>query len=192
MINWLFTNWIELVAALLGILFILFEIKEHIIMWPIGIAQTCFYVVVYYNVSLYADTLLNMYYVIMGIIGWYWWRKGTKDELKISRISKKGFIISLSSIIIFTTGFGYYLHTQTDASFPFWDSLTTAIGVIATILLGRKVFEQWHLWIIANGISIVLYINKDLIMTAVLFAILFVLSFVGLFQWKRKLQETND
>ena len=185
--NWIIENWIEIVGALIGFIYIFFEIKVNKWMWPIGILTSIFYIIIFFNSKFYADMSLQFYYIVISIIGWYWWNKeqNLNKELKIRKLNKTLLLqLILSSTIVFIF-LSYILVNYTDSPLPYWDSLTTALSIIATWMLARKIIEQWILWIIIDLISMLLYLYKGLYPTSILFLIYSGLAIIGYLQWKK-------
>jgi len=185
--NWIIENWIEIVGALIGFVYIFFEIKVNKWMWPIGILTSIFYIIIFFNSKFYADMSLQFYYIVISIIGWYWWNKeqNLNKELKIRKLNKTLLLqLILSSTIVFIF-LSYILVNYTDSPLPYWDSLTTALSIIATWMLARKIIEQWILWIIIDLISMLLYLYKGLYPTSILFIIYSGLAIIGYLQWKK-------
>ena len=192
--DWIIQNWIEIVGALAGFIYIFFEIKASKWMWPIGIVTSVFYVYIFFTSKFYADMSLQFYYILISILGWYWWLFGGKKgkELKISTLNFKLFIkLAIASIAIFAF-YSYILTNFTDSPLPYWDSLTTALSIVATWMLARKIIEQWLLWIFVNFVSIILYMYKGLYPTVGLFFVYFSLAIVGYFKWKKLLKLEKD
>ena len=102
---------------------------------------------------------LQFYYVIISIYGWYAWRKqkNNGDELKIRRATKQLYI-KLSVWLIVTYAVLYYvLDRFTDSPIPVGDAFTSAVAIVATWMLSRKIIEQWWFWVVANFVSVGLY-----------------------------------
>ena len=188
--NWIIQNWVEIVGALAGFVYIFFEIKVSKWMWPIGLLTSVFYVLVFYNSKFYADMSLQFYYIVISIVGWYWWLKGGREggELEISNLKKNlAYKLLAASILIFGL-IAYVLIEFTDSPLPYWDALTTSLSIVATWMLARKMIEQWLLWIFIDLVSMALYIYKGLYPTSLLFLIYSVLAIVGYIQWKKELK----
>ena len=163
-------------------------------MWPIGLLTSVFYVLVFYDSKFYADMSLQFYYIAMSIAGWYWWIKGGKEgsELSISKLRKEIFFKLILTSFLFFTVISYILVNYTDAPLPYWDALTTALSIVATWMLVKKILEQWILWVIIDLISMVLYLYKGLYPTSILFFVYSILAIFGYFQWRKLYQEKND
>jgi len=204
--DWLPDIWIEVFGVITGIAFVFLEIKQNNWLWPVGIVTSAVYILVFFTGKLYADMSLQGYYLVISIIGWYWWLKGSKvqryegaevryDEagvnssngksLKVSRISTK---ITLVLLFVFVTLYSvmyFILSRFTDSPVPAADSFVTSLSIVATWMLARKIYEHWYLWIIVNSVSCVLFLTRGLYATVILYAVYFTMSFVGLREWKR-------
>ena len=188
--NWIIQNWVEIVGALAGFVYVFFEIKVSKWMWPIGLLTSIFYIVIFFKSKFYADMSLQFYYVAISLLGWYWWLKGGREgkALEMSHLSSN-FVIKLSviSLLVFVL-IAYILVNYTDSPLPYWDALTTSLSIVATWLLARKIIEHWLLWIFIDLVSMVLYIYKGLYPTSILFLFYSVLAVLGYFQWKKELK----
>ena len=136
------------------------------------------------ELKLYAEAGLYGLYALFGLYGW-WWSANQGGE-SIGRISL-AVLMTLSAIgVVLSIGTGYLMRTLTDSPRPFLDSFTSVFGLLATWLRAKRFLEAWHYWIILNGISIGLY-DRGASFYAGLMGIYFVMSFIGLRQWKRAL-----
>jgi nicotinamide mononucleotide transporter len=133
---------------------------------------------------------LQVYYLIISFYGWYWWIKGGDPEksgnLPISRAPQKLYLILLLVMSALFIGIWLVLSEFTDSPIPGWDSLTTSISIVATWMLARKYLEHWVLWMVANTISVGLYIYKGLLPTVVLFIVYTIMAVAGYLSWKRE------
>jgi len=194
--NWIIEHWVELIGALLGLVFVLLEIKQHIFLWPIGIATSIFYIFVFFSARFYADMALQFYYVGVSIYGWVWWLRGSKHtnkpEIPVTHVPSR-MIIPLALItFLLCIVMAFVLQTYTDSPVPVGDAFTTALSITATWMLARKYIEQWLVWIVVNGVSLGLYVYKELYPTSVLFFVYFILAFLGYYNWKRTLIQTKS
>jgi len=187
--EWLAGNKTELLGAILGILYIIFSIKQNILTWPTGLLTSLFYIVVFYNSKFYADMGLQVYYVGISIYGWYYWMKGKQPEQKknihvrktIARLWLKLCVVSILIYFVLLI----ILLKLTDSDVPYLDSLTTALSVVATWMLARKYMEHWLIWIFVDLLSAALYIYKNLWPTVILFIIYTVMAVLGYREWKK-------
>lgn len=193
--EWLLVNKIELLGAILGVLYIRFSIKQNIFTWPTGILTSALYIVVFFNSALYAAMGLQFYYVAISIYGWYYWLKGKKVDnkslLPVRAVNKKLWIkIGVISILLYFSIL-FVLVKFSDSDVPFMDSLTTTLSITATWMLARKYIENWVIWIFVDFASIGLYIYKSLWPTVILFVVYTVLAFFGYIEWKKDLKSTK-
>lgn len=196
--EWFASHMLEIFGAVTGIIYVFLEIKQSIWLWPVGIATSATYIIVFRDNGFYADMMLNVYYVIISIYGWWAWKYGNqskesgREELKIRRMRKRDiFVASTAFLIIFSVMF-YLLDTLTDSPVPLWDALITSLSVVATWMLTRKILEQWHVWILANAIAVIVYICKGMYPTSILFVVYFIMAIEGLREWKRDFRRDHE
>jgi nicotinamide mononucleotide transporter len=205
MMYWLSDHYIEVFGAVTGILYVFLEIRQTIWLWPIGIITSAVYIWVFFSSKFYADMSLQVYYLVISILGWYWWLKGTgqineevkrregegeKEKLPVTRIKLKTAVI-LAFVFLLLYGLMWIVLTNfTDSPVPAWDSFITSLSIVATWMLARKIFEHWYLWIIVNFVSSFLFIIKGLYPTVILYVIYGIMSFAGLAAWKKTIR--ND
>jgi nicotinamide mononucleotide transporter len=188
--HWITDNWIEIFGAVTGIIFVFLEIRQNLWLWPVGIVTSAVYIWVFFKGKLYADMSLQGYYLVISVLGWYWWLKGAGrrvqgNGLKVRRINTR---LALALLIVFIILFFvmYLLLSRfTDSPVPAADSFVTSLSIIATWMLARKIYEHWYLWIVVNSVSCVLFFSRDLYATVLLYALYCIMSFAGLKVWKR-------
>jgi len=188
--RWLLNNYIEVIGALSGLIYLYLEIKQRIWLWPLGIITSAFYIYIFYTSKFYADMGLQVYYLIVSIYGWYHWLFGgkvkAKNSLPVANTPKSNYLPLAAASVALIVIIRYILIHYTDSPVPTGDAFTTALSITATWMLARKYIEHWWLWVIVDSVSLVLYINKELYPTSVLFAFYTAMSFVGYFQWKKE------
>ncbi len=190
LMKWLSGNYIELLGAILGVVYIFFSIRQSILTWPVGLLTSVLYVWVFFDSKLYADMGLQMYYVAISIYGWYEWLHGDQQtharSIAISRLSGKlGIILAVVSLAIFML-IWFILKNYTDSSVPVADSLATSLSIVATWMLARKILEHWLVWIFVDAFSIGLFWYKDLLPTVFLFVVYTVMALMGYREWKKE------
>lgn len=198
---------LEYFGVLTGLLYLLLEIRQHRAMWIVGFLTSLVYVFVFFFSKIYADMGLNIYYVAISIYGfWQWTRKDKKalrEELPVQNTPANEAIlyrcmtfplfagISLSILAIYALLY-YVLHNFTDSPIPAGDAFTTAVGIVATWMLARRIVEHWIFWIIVNSVSVYLYYLRGLYPTMFLYICYAILAAVGLYTWKKKGVKRND
>lgn len=183
--------WIEVFGVVTGILYVILEVKQNRLLWPLGILTSAAYIYIFFSGKFYADMGLQIYYVLISIYGWYYWSRGgargDEGELPVVRINRKQLILLLLTFAFAWLGIYFVLDRFTDSTVPLGDSFTTALAIVATWMLTRKIIEQWFLWIIANLVSIGLYIYKGLYPTVILYAVYAGMAVYGYLVWKRSM-----
>jgi len=194
MITWVSEHLLEILGVISSLLYLLFSIRQSILLWPMGILSALLYTVVFYQSKFYADMGLNAYYFFISIYGWALWSRqkdGSGKGLPVISISfKLAMLLSLISAVAFA-GIGIILDRYTDSPIPYWDAFTTALSFVATWMLARKILEHWMVWIVVDVISMALYLYRGLYPTLVLFAIYTIMAIIGYIQWKKTLQKTS-
>ena len=180
---------LEAGAAILGILSVWCAKQNKIAVYPTGMISTGIYVYLLFQAGLVGDLMINAYYFIMSIYGWYFWtlKKETTLVNPISRMNtyeKRWWFIFFMGIIFFVSGIYILFDKWKDWSAPI-DTFTTAIFFIAMWLMARKKIEHWFFWITGNLISIPLYMAKGLGLTSLQYLIFTVIAIFGYIQWKK-------
>lgn len=187
--EWCLKNWIEITGAVLGLLYILFSIRQNILTWPTGFLTAVFYIFVFLNSKIYATMALQVYYAGISVYGWLSWRgfpmKENKKELPVTGLSKPLIIILLPITALIYVLIFFILTRFTDSPVPLLDSLITSLSIIGTWMLARKILEHWLIWIAVDGISVALFIFKELWPSAVLFLVYTILAIFGYAEWKK-------
>lgn len=210
MTEWIIENYIEILGAAAGMIYVVLEIRQDLLLWPLGIMTAGFYIVVFYTSRFYAGMGLQVYYLAVSIAGWYWWKKGInaavpdpRDEgidvahgktgsgnakpLEVSRLGPRtGFVLATVFVILYLLMW-IILSRLTDSPVPGWDSFITSLSVVATWMLARKIYEHWYLWMVANLAAVLIFYSRGLYPTMVLYGIYLVMSSVGLKTWSRSL-----
>ena len=181
---------LELIAVSFGIASVIFAKNENILVFPTGIISTILYIIICYKFILYGDMLINIYYTLMSLYGWYLWSFKVSGENVVITTSKKddvakSIFIFLSTIVIISCIYVYFdrMRNMTD----YLDTFTTAIFFTAMWLMANKKIEHWIFWIIGNLISIPLYFVKGLGFSSIQFTIFLILAIIGYMQWKKNL-----
>jgi len=189
--NWFSENYIELIAAVLGALGVYLTARQKIWCWPVGLINVVLSLYVFYVAKLYADVVLQIFYLVMTLYGWYNWVFGgeKKFELPVRKIRFNEFIIMLVLGVSVSYVVGYLFANYTDAAYPYWDSMLTVWGVIATYAMAKKIIEHWLMWIIIDINCTALYFIKELYAFAPLYFIFTLLAVYGYFTWKKDLKK---
>ncbi len=183
----------EYFGAFSGLLYLFLEIRQHRAMWIVGILTSLFYIFVFFFSKIYADMGLNVYYVAISIYGFRKWTQGKKQEEILYRTLTPrllaGVLLAIAALFALLYNILYRL---TDSPIPVGDAFTTAVGIVATWMVARRIIEHWICWIVANGVSVWLYYQRGLYPTLFLYTCYTILAAVGWYAWKKKGTKRHD
>jgi len=186
---------LEIIAVVFGILSVWFSKKNNILVYPTGMISTSIFTYLLFKWSLLGDMMINAYYFMMSIYGWYiWTRKVNNIVTPISKVSSPEKITSLI-IFFFSLSFVYGIYNFFDkwgSYTSYIDNFTTAIFFVAMWLMANRKIENWIFWIIGNIISIPLYFYKGLTFTSIQYIIFTVIAISGYYTWKKILDNSNQ
>lgn len=182
-------HWLEYFGVTTGLLYLFLEIKQHRAMWIVGLLTSLVYVFVFFFAKIYADMGLSIYYVAISIYGFRAWTSeaGAAEESIIYRhASLRLFAGVMAAILVLHAALYLVLRYLTDSPIPVGDAFTTAVGIVATWMLARRIIEHWGLWVVVNFVSVYLYYLRGLYPTMLLYTCYGALAVVGYITWKRK------
>ena len=184
---------LETVAVLLGIAYLLFAMRENSLCWYCAFISTGIYIWIFGDVSLYMESALNAYYMVMAVYGWYQWQRGGSGAkgIKLGSWGIMQHAAAIALVLVLSAVSGYLLSQNTDARMPYIDSFTTWGSVITTYMVARKVLENWLYWIVIDGVSIFLYIDRGLYQTVGLYSLYLILAVVGYIAWRKAYLQQN-
>jgi len=179
---------IELSAVVTGLLYVVLLMRENIWCWLFGIISSALSIWLFWHAKLFAESFLYLYYVLMGIYGWYHWSKHlTKsEEIEISEYKTPRIFLFIIAGIIGTALLSFLFGKFTDAARPIVDSATTIFAFLATYLQTQKILSNWLFWIVINTVSVWLYYDRGLNWYAGLMGIYLILSVLGYIDWQWK------
>lgn len=180
----------ELAAVLLALAYLVLAIRENAWCWLAAIFSTGIYIVLMYQVGLYMESALQLFYIAMAVYGWYSWTHGDGPDHKLPVTSwpLNRQIIPLSLILLLSLISGYLLSNFTAAAMPYLDSFTTWGAIVTTWMVARKIIQNWHYWFIIDSVSVYLYVSRGLWLTALLFLVYLVLIIIGYREWRKSLE----
>ena len=186
---------LEILAVLFGIASVWYAKKESILVYPTGIISTAIYVYICLKFTLYGDVIINIYYTLMSIYGWYVWSRLVENHhIAITRTNLNDKLKALG-IFVFTAAFviAVYLYfDRFDRITDYFDTFTTGIFFAAMWLMANKKIEHWILWIGGNIISVPLYFIKGLGFSGIQFTIFLILAYQGYIAWKKSLDKNQS
>lgn len=186
---------LQLAGVALGLLYLWLEYRADIRLWVVGLVMPIVHGVLYYKSGLYADCAMNGYYVLAGLYGLAVWRRAPREKGAQLRIGQTpaGVAGRLLGIYLLLHAAIYLLLVRfTNSTVPFWDSLTTALSIVAMWMLSRKYVEQWLVWLAVDVITVGLYLYKDIPLTAGLYLLYSTLAIAGYRRWKRQIQRESQ
>ncbi|MCW8832271.1 MAG: nicotinamide riboside transporter PnuC [Colwellia sp.] len=181
--------WFELIAMLLALAYVILAARGSLWCWPAAFISTALYTIIFYDVQLLMDSALNIYYLVMAVYGYWVWKNNhpqanlQSSGLAVISLSANWHVKICTALTVLSFALGYIMANFTPAAFPYLDTFTTVFAVFATYLVTQKVLENWLYWLVIDFVSIHLYIEKDLMPTAVLFMIYVVIAGYGYLKW---------
>jgi nicotinamide mononucleotide transporter len=183
---------LETIAFVFGILSVWYAKKEHIAVYPTGLIATTITVYLLYNAHYLGDMIINLYFSIMSIYGWYNWKKqNNNNNLRITQATPKEqlygfgfFMVTIIVVIKIYNYFGYPIKIDN-----YFDILASGIFFTAMWYMANKKIENWILWIIGNSIVVPLYAYRGLGMLALQYIIFTILAVLAYIEWKKHLNQ---
>ena len=174
---------------MLAVAYLLLAIRQRSSCWVAAFISSCLYVWVLFGARLYMESVLNAFYAAMAVYGFWQWQQGRGGgALAVcrwpTRAPRAGRARASSCLSLVSS---YFLRRFTPAALPFVDSMVTWSSVFATFLVARKVYENWHWWLVIDSVSLCLYFTRHLYLTMLLFGLYLVLIVIGMRQWRRSL-----
>lgn len=185
------SNAVEVIAAICGFICLVLLIRGSIWNFAFGFVQVTLYVWVFYQAKLYADTGLHIVYMGLQIYGWWNWSRHLAGPTTVAVLPMNGqrVLVLLVLIAIATSAvLGTLLHVYTNASFAYADAFTTCASLLAFVLMTRRYVVNWLFWIAVDVVAIVVYFQKGLYPTVVLYVCFLIMAVVGFYTWQLELK----
>jgi len=176
---------IEILAVALGLANITLIVLRSIWNYPFGIVMVLLYAGIFYEARLYSDALLQIFFLVVQIYGWWAWSRARADagEVKVELLGWAARGAWLAAILAATAGWGWLMHSYTDAAFPWWDASIAMTSVAGQILMSKRYLENWWCWIAADLLAVPLYAVKGLTLTSLLYVVFLALATWGAIGW---------
>jgi nicotinamide mononucleotide transporter len=184
------TSPLELISFVLALIMVVLNIRQVHWAWLFAIISSALYGLVFYDAKLYGDSALQLVFILVSVWGWSQWMKSGDQTtgLQVSYLRPKDRIVAGGAWLgMFAIIYGF-LHFVTDTDVAMADGFLTAGSLLGQVLLSRKKIENWYVWIIVNVLYVALYIHKDLMLTAILYAIFVILAIKGAQTWRKQCQ----
>ena len=187
---------LELFAVFMNILSVIYAKRNSVLLYPTGLIGTGIFVYLLFNFSLLGDMIINFYFVIMSIYGWYYWTQKKEEKFinNVSRVSTNEYYFSiiLAVISIISIYLVYDFFDKWNSWTAYVDSITTAIFFVAMWLMARRKIESWTFWFIGDIITIPLYFYKGLTISSIQYLIFSILAILGYISWKKILSNSTQ
>ena len=187
------SSGLELVAVLLAVAYLLLAVREDPRCWYAAFASTMIFLVLFWQVKLYMESVLQVYYLGMAVYGWYQWRQPNDGQAPASIQTWPWSRHALATLAIagLSALSGFLLERYTDAQSPYLDAFTTWASVVTTYMVTRKVLENWAYWLLIDSLSIYLYLDRALYFTSLLFAVYIIIIFFGWYRWQQRYHQQH-
>ncbi len=186
----IFSSPLESLGTLLGIANIVLLVRRSIWNYPAGILSVSILGYVFFHTQLFSDTLLQVFFVVVQIVGWVVWLRHREPdgELVVARMNGREVVLSLLGTAAGALALGFVMRRYAHAAFPFWDATVASASVVGQLLLTWRRMENWLWWIGANVISITIYNLKGLHILSGLYAFYLMMAVVGYVGWRKTLR----
>lgn len=178
----------EIIAVILGILYIILAAKESAWCWVSGFFSTLIYTILFWEGQLLSSALLNFYYMGMSIYGFILWKHGEGREEKHLAVTSwplSRHLFAIVTGVLFSLFAGYLLTAYTPARLPYLDAAVMVFSIFATWMLAQKILQNWLYWMVIDVAAITLYWSTGYYVTIILFTIYVILSGYGYFSWRK-------
>jgi nicotinamide mononucleotide transporter len=180
---------LEIAAVGLALVYLILAAYQNIWCWLAAALSSVIYIKICYDAQLFIETGLQFFYLIMAIVGYFNWNnKNQNSEASIRNLKPKEWMLGLLICGVISFIMAFWFQQNTSAKLPWLDAPVTIFSVWATWLVIKKVIENWLLWVIIDSVAIYIYTQRELSMTAYLYALYTLLAIVGYFKWKKEQQ----
>jgi nicotinamide mononucleotide transporter len=178
---------LEAWANLFTVICIYLAGRNSVHTWWTGMVACGLFGALFYSVNLFAEVLLQVFFVMTALVGWYNWRKVGTETRPITTTDPSKILIYLVTAVSFAMLYGLMLHKFTDAWAPFIDSMVLAFSIMAQLLLMSRKLENWYVWIFVNILPVPLYFSRELYMTSALYSVFLIHAIWAAYSWKQKM-----
>lgn len=180
---------LELIAVTFTFLCVILSTRENIWCWPTGMIGVIAFFLVFLEQKLYAETTIQVVFLLQSIYGWYNWVRGNDSkELPVTSKSIHMFGFDILNTLIVAIILGGILDNYTDTPQPYLDATTACLSLLANWYLVKKYIQTWILWCTVDVLLIIMFLNQNLNVSAILYIALFGFSSYGLILWKRSIK----
>ena len=199
-------SYLEFYATLTGLVAVILSVCENVWSWVLGLANVVLAFVMFYQIQLYPDMFLQIFFFITNIMGFWQWKypkqqeANLRNELKISQLSLQQFSLYSLFGLFCTFLIGTFAKNLSElipelfskpSAFPYMDSFTTVMSIFATFLLIRKKVEAWWMWLAIDIISTYMYFMKEVKLYSLLYAVFCLIALFGAINWTKEYRKTG-
>jgi nicotinamide mononucleotide transporter len=190
-------SYVEFIATFFGLFSIWLATKQVIWTWATGLINIVSSFIVFYQVQLYSDMFLQVYFFVTNIYGWLIWKNQFQGNRPVTALSRNARVLLFVLIMVSTVVFGIlvknihlffpklFIHP---ASFPFIDTFIAIASIIGTILLAKRIIDNWALWLIVDVICLFVYAFKNIMLISFEYGVFCLLAYLGLFSWQKSIR----
>jgi len=192
----------EVLGVLLGLAYLALAMNQNILCWYAAFGSTAIFSWLFWDVSLFMESALNVYYLLMAVYGWWVWQGNTKSMRDgiipiegpklIQTWSVSRHFLVITGVILLSLITGYGLEKNTSAALPYLDSFTTWGAVVTTYMVAQKVLENWVYWLVIDTIAIYLYVDRELYLLALQMVIYIVMIMMGWLMWSKEYRQQEN
>jgi nicotinamide mononucleotide transporter len=186
-------SFLELFGTITGLLTVWLAARAHVLTWPTGLVNNLAFFLIFYQVQLYSDMLLQIYFFVISLYGWWYWQKNPETKTKnisVLTLQQHFRLVLGAAMAVVLLGFGMSdIHQHLPrllpqpAAYPYADACTTVLSILATGIMARKKIECWVLWILVDGVSIGLYSLQGIRLIALEYVVFLIICIFGFIKW---------
>jgi len=198
MLDWLQANGWEVAAVLLGVAYLLLAMRENNWCWHAAFLSTLIYLFLFWHANLPMESALQLYYLAMAVYGWWHWRHGGahaaagEQSLPVQTWPWRHHAVAILAVVAASLVSGAVLTHFGLGRLPYVDSFTTWGAILATWMVTQKLLENWIYWFVIDGVSLCLYLDRGLYLTALLFVVYLVIVVFGYLEWRHHYREQHE
>jgi nicotinamide mononucleotide transporter len=178
-------SWLEVIAVIFALFYVWLAAEQSIWCWPCALISTALYTYVFWEVTLPFHAMLNAYYMLMAMYGWQQWQKVSSKKVNIHSWPVKRHIGAICLLTVLSLMISVAGSSVFDMEYVYLDAFITVFSVFTTVLVARKVRENWLYWIAIDAVAVYLYFAKGLVLTGLLFVIYSLFAIYGYMQWSK-------
>jgi len=181
-------SFLEITGFILAVIGVVLATHQSVFTWIISVFSPIIYIFIFIDSKLYADALLQLFFIFLSVYGFIIWKRKTHTEpLPVRFILKKEIPVYVISVISLAFVLYFFLSRFTNSDVPLPDSMLTSLSVVATVMTAKKIIENWLVWVVTNSFYVILFCYKNLHLTALLYLLLGIMAIYGFKKWKKEL-----